>query len=569
MLRIGVLLLFHIIAQGQRVPKINWEELGGEVIIDPLPHTYLKAEDLPKEFTWQNKDGLNYLTWSRNQHIPVYCGSCWAHGPTSSLGDRLNIMRNDSGVQINLAVQVLINCNGGGSCQGGNPGGVYRYAKNTGIPDETCQNYEAVNGKCEPLGRCETCDPEKGCSQVKDFPNYKVSQYGGVKGAEKMKMEIYARGPIGCGIDADSKLENYTGGIFSEKKTFISINHEVAVVGWGVENGTEYWHMRNSWGTYWGEHGFGRVKMHSDNLGLETDCDWGVPILPTDKSDKSSKTPSKVKPGTYFSKPAVIRGPLKSVIKTPLPHTYMKPEDLPSSYDIRNMNGVEYMTSNRNQHIPQYCGSCWAHGTTSALSDRIKIIRKRAFPDIQLSPQVLVNCVTLNDTHGCQGGDPTAAYSWIYKNGITDDTCMNYVAKNLECQDINICRNCAPSKGCWAVANPKKYHITEHGQVSGETNLMAEIFARGPIASTIAVTDELEAYTGGIFVDKTGKKSLDHEIELAGWGEEGGIKYWIIRNSWGTYWGEGGWARLQRGVDTLGIESNPSDWAVPDPSDLN
>jgi cathepsin X len=73
------------------------------------------------------------------------------------------------------------------------------------------------------------------------------------------------------------------------------------------------------------------------------------------------------------------------------------------------------------------------------------------FPDIQLSPQVLVNCVTANQTQGCQGGDPTAgtpprsflslservvvllapahtAYSWIAANGITDDTCMNYVS---------------------------------------------------------------------------------------------------------------------------------------------
>jgi len=562
------LVVLFAICNSQRVAKINWEEIGGEQISDPLPHTYLKAVDLPAEFTWANKDGRNYLTFSRNQHIPQYCGSCWAHGPTSSLGDRLNIMRNDSGVQINLAVQVLINCGGGGTCQGGNPGGVYRYAKDTGIPDETCQNYEAINGKCAPLGRCETCAPGKGCSAVTDFPNYKVKDYGGVKGADKMKAEIFARGPIGCGIDATDKLENYTGGIYSEKKFLPRINHEVAVVGWGVEDGTEYWFMRNSWGTYWGEQGYARVQMHSDNLALETDCDWGVPILP---ASDSLKTPKKVEAGTYFdySKgPAVKRGEMKSIIKTPLPHSYIKPEDLPSGYDIRSINGIEYMTSNRNQHIPQYCGSCWAHGTTSALSDRIKLLRKRAFPDFQLSPQVLVNCVTVNDTHGCEGGDPTAAYSWIAENGITDDSCMNYLAKDEKCVDINICRNCAPSSGCWAVENPKKYHITEHGQVRGEANLMAEIFARGPVASTIAVTDALEAYTGGIFLDTTGKKSPDHSIELAGWGEENGKKYWIIRNSWGTYWGENGWARLQRGVDNLGIESLISDWAVPDEKDF-
>ena len=61
--------------------------------------------------------------------------------------------------------------------------------------------------------------------------------------------------------------------------------------------------------------------------------------------------------------------------------------------------------------------------------------------------------------------------------------------------------------------------------------MMQEILQRGPIACTVAVTDEFVAYSGGIFKDESGKVSLDHSIVVAGWGEEDGVLYWIGRNS--------------------------------------
>ena len=125
-----------------------------------------------------------------------------------------------------------------------------------------------------------------------------------------MKAEIFARGPIGCGIDATAKLEAYTGGIFSEHKFFPMINHEVSLVGWGNDGTSEYWIMRNSWGSYWGENGFARILMHKDNLALETQCDWGVPLLkPPSSADDRASSSKPVVMGTYhdYNNPCVKR----------------------------------------------------------------------------------------------------------------------------------------------------------------------------------------------------------------------------------------------------------------------
>jgi cathepsin X len=79
-----------------------------------------------------------------------------------------------------------------------------------------------------------------------------------------MKAEIYTRGPISCGIDATNQFEDYQGGIFSQKLIFPLINHEISVLGWGIDeaSGIEYWIGRNSWGTYWGEYGFFKIQMY-------------------------------------------------------------------------------------------------------------------------------------------------------------------------------------------------------------------------------------------------------------------------------------------------------------------
>ena len=79
-------------------------------------HHLLAPQEVPDEFTWCNKDGINYCTASRDQHIPQYCGSCWAHGAVSALQVRIKIARGAQGPDVQLSIQHMLNCGNAGSC---------------------------------------------------------------------------------------------------------------------------------------------------------------------------------------------------------------------------------------------------------------------------------------------------------------------------------------------------------------------------------------------------------------------------------------------------------------------
>lgn len=251
--------------------------------------------------------------------------------------------------------------------------------------------------------------------------------------------------------------------------------------------------------------------------------------------------------------------------------------DLPKHFNWCNLDGKNWCSPSWNQHIPKYCGSCWLHGTLSMIQDRIAIQRGSG-EYVMLGRQSLLNCAPLMGySEGCNGGDPIDVFRYMAKKGLPDEGCYPYEATDhtkypsgtKECPADGFCRNCMPINGtdtCWAVETPLVYTLTAYGKVTpgDEEGMMSEIHANGPIVCSIATPDEfVYGYHGGIW-NGFNDTDVDHNVEVVGWGEEDGTPFWVIRNSWGTYWGELGFFRLPRGVNFFSIEGDDCWVATPD-----
>jgi len=240
-------------------------------------------------------------------------------------------------------------------------------------------------------------------------------------------------------------------------------------------------------------------------------------------------------------------------------------------------------------------GSCWVHAVVAMLNDRLKILRRAAFPDVMLGRQVLINCApkSVNGSgivvgfNGCDGGDERDIYESLLNrsNWLPDETCQPYEALNHTCDAIHMCTNCIPNgdgtSNCFEVSSYVAYGISrwtqvtdpEMGQHQREAAMQKEILHHGPIVCNFAAISEFdENYTavaalyGGVYRNlyaNVTQDDINHDIVISGWGvSQQGVKYWIGRNSWGTFWGDNGWFRIERGVNSLLVEGACSS-AVP------
>lgn len=545
-----------------------------------------KQGKLPKNHDWANFNSKNFLSQIRNQHNPNYCGSCWAQAVASSISDRIAILRNNKFPEIVLSPQYLMNCETHSQgCKGGSPYWALKHIHDNFIVDDSCAPYQAKDGiQCNDLSTCKDCLEDEGCWAVEKYHTYKLKEFGKLPkfDVDAMMNEIYLRGPIVCAMNAEP-IVGFKGGKVFDSEVKGNLNHAISIVGYGVdEDGTPFWRVRNSWGEQWAEDGFFRIKRGNNQLRIEEFCYYGVPE--NTWKDQLDPTPRgqaiPLEPGNGKDEPNLVEraeqylksdlfenikemtsNNLHSVIKTKRPQDYIEDSSLPENFFWGEKDGVNYLSWTINQHIPQYCGSCWAQATAAMLADRLNIKRENN-PRVALSVQNMLNC---RAGGSCDGGVPPSILNFVYHEGIHELGCQNYLAmdpKNAFCKNIQKCQMChfnkSTEKGeCKAVENSKKWYVDEFGPLFKDSEIKKEVMARGPVICSLKVDKYFQRhYKGGIYYEKRKwPQFINHYVNVVGWGKEKltGTEYWVVRNSFGTYWGRNGYFFIKMKGDNMGM----------------
>ncbi len=180
------------------------------------------------------------------------------------------------------------------------------------------------------------------------------------------------------------------------------------------------------------------------------------------------------------------------------------------------------------------CGSCWGFAATSVVEATISI--QRGTPPELYSEQMLVDCVKTPDTNGCAGGTPTDAYEYMQVNGTVYGKDYPYTARDQRCMKEKI---------------PTVLRIKNHTLIpSGLNSQMERMIRVRPLSVGICVTSGVFMdYKSGIITKDCIVDEYNHIVSIVGAGTENGIPYWIVRNSWGSGWGENGYVRIARSAD--------------------
>ena len=196
---------------------------------------------VPESIDWRSK---NAVTPVKDQG---QCGSCWSFSATGAMEGAWAIYM---GSLVSLSEQQLVDCSkkyGNMGCNGGIMDNAFKYAMAVPMCSEASYPYTAVGGTCQSA-TCKSVASFDGCSDVP--PNNQA-----------LLKQAVANGPVSIAIEADTRVfQSYSSGVITSSDCGTSLDHGVLIVGYGAENGIDYWLVKNSWGPSWGLDGYVKIQ---------------------------------------------------------------------------------------------------------------------------------------------------------------------------------------------------------------------------------------------------------------------------------------------------------------------
>lgn len=217
---------------------------------------------------------------------------------------------------------------------------------------------------------------------------------------------------------------------------------------------------------------------------------------------------------------------------------------LPASWDWRKRYAVVRQVQDQSN-----CGSCWVFAGIGAIEGQMSL---KYLNHEKLSEQEALECIVKYKGWGCGGGNSIAVFEWAASvGGVTNADKRPYRnVDNTQCETFLNSRSYGSKTIATYVQVP----------VNNEEAMKDALVNVGPIHVSLHASKEFVNVGSAIFTDPNNlclNQGNNHAVLLVGYGTEYGQDYWLIKNSWGTGWGAGGYGKIARGRNLCGIAKDP------------
>ena len=245
-------------------------------------------------------------------------------------------------------------------------------------------------------------------------------------------------------------------------------------------------------------------------------------------------------------------------------------DDIAASFDAREQ-WPECETVINHVRDQSNCGSCWAHGTTEALNDRICISTGGNFTTLLSVADTTACCGFLQcQSMGCNGGQVGTPWNWFKNSGVvtggdfgSTGTCYNYTMEQCahhvtsatlkSCDDVKqvaptCSKSCPDSEADYGSDKHTAASSYGFGVLGAVDKIKADIQKYGTVTAAFTVYEDFLTYKSGVYQHQSGSALGGHAIKTIGWGNENGEDYWLCVNSWNNTWGDKGTFKIKMGA---------------------